>query len=247
MTRSIAIIIQARMGSTRLPGKVLMEVAGKTILWHMIKRLSYCRAVDTIVLATTTLGQDDALAEFALKNNITCVRGSEKDVLSRHYEAGLASGADTLVRLPSDKPLVEPAVVDMVVREHLDSGADYTSNWLKPTFPIGIEVEVMKFDALEKAHREAQASYQREHVTPYLYENPALFKTHSVEAQGKLRRPDIRLTIDTPEDLDLIRKIYSGLYRENGIFHIEQVIDFLDANPGLTGINSHVKQKGLTG
>lgn len=224
-------IIQARLGSTRLPGKVLKEISGKPMLWHVINRVKRCKNIDKIVLATSELEQDDVLEEFARENDIAYFRGSEEDVLSRYYYAATQFNADIIVRLTGDCPLIDPKVVDKVILSHINSSADYTSNVIKRTFPRGLDTEVINFQTLKKAFEEAEEQYQREHVTPYILENPALFKLNSIEARGKIRRPDIRITVDTPEDLKFIRGIFSILYKQNEIFYVEDVIDLLDQRP----------------
>jgi len=240
----IVTIVQARMGSTRLPGKVFKEIAGKPMLWHVFDRLSRCDTVCKRVLATTTAKKDDVLQEFAERQNVHFFRGSEEDVLSRYYEAAKEFNAQHVVRLTSDCPLIDPKIVDTVISEHLESKADYTSNCtIKRTFPRGLDTEVFTFNALERAFKEAKEPPQREHVTPYIWENSEKFKLHSVEALPALRRPDLRLTVDTKEDLELVREIYSRLYKPGEIFSAGEVVSLLDEHPELVEINSDVRQK----
>lgn len=233
------------MGSHRLPGKVLKEIAGRTMIEQMLHRLSQARRLDKIIIATSTAPGDDALAELLCKNGVLVFRGSEDDVLSRYYEAAKVFKAEIVVRLTGDCPLVDPFVVDETVKHHLNLEADYTSNTLERTYPRGLDTEVFSFEALEKAYLEARESYQREHVTPYFYLNPGIFKLQGVKAEGKLRRPDLRLTMDTAEDLELIRVIYDLLGQNGRFFKIEEVIELLDNRPELATINACVQQKGL--
>lgn len=233
------------MGSTRLPSKVLKEVASKPMLWHMFNRLENSREIDFVVLATTTSPEDDELEQFAKDYDLPFYRGSEGDVLGRYYEAAKKFHCSAIVRLTGDCPLIDPAVTDQVITTHLNSDSDYTANIINRTYPRGLDTEVISYEVLEKAHNEAFQDYEREHVTPYIKEKPDIFRLNSVEAEGKLRRPDLRLTVDREEDLELIRKVFGELYREDDIIKTEQVIDFLDNNPEIAQINSNVNQKGL--
>jgi spore coat polysaccharide biosynthesis protein SpsF len=245
MNNKVTAIIQARMGSTRLPGKVLKDVAGRPMIEQMMHRLSRAKRLNRIVAATSTTVGDDPLAELLYKNGILTFRGPENDVLSRYYEAAKVFNADVVVRLTGDCPLIDPFIVDEVVKRHLDSDADYTSNTLERTFPLGMDTEVFSFKVLEKAYRQAKENYQREHVTPYFYLNPGIFKLQGIKAEGKLHRPDLRLTVDTAEDLELIRAIYNRLGQNGRFFNTEEVIELLDTLPELVAINVHVQQKGL--
>jgi len=245
MKKSIVAIIQARVGSTRLPGKVLKDVCGRQMLWHIVHRLKSSEKIDDIVLAIPDSTENDQLEGFARGLKLHCFRGSEEDVLSRYYGAAVEFGGWVIVRVTSDCPLIDPRVADMVVREHLNSRADYTASGVQGGFPPGLDTEAVTFDALEKAYKEANLIYEREHVTPYIYQHPELFKIQFVEASGKLRRPNLRLTVDTEEDLRLIREIFRRLYHNGQIFYTEDVIDLLDKHPELVAINAHVVQKKL--
>jgi len=233
--KKIGAIIQARMGSTRLPGKVLMDIEGKPMLWHVVNRLKLCQKLDDIVLAIPDTKENDVLAEFAQNNNIKYYRGDEQDVLSRYYKATKEFVGDTIVRITADCPLIDPQIVDSIIDSYNGS---YVSNVGERTFPRGLDTEVFSFLSLEKAHKEARQD-QREHVTTYIRENEEVF---NVEARGKLRRPDLRLTVDTKEDLQLIRKIYQELYQDN-VFYTGEVIDLLDKRPELININKNIVQK----
>lgn len=241
----VVAVIQARIGSTRLPGKVLEDVSGKPMLWHLISRLKYSVRIDEVVLAIPDSGQNDLLEDFARRNKLRYFRGSEDDVLSRYYGAATEFGAQVIVRITSDCPLIDPGITDRVIGEHLNSGADYTSNTLQRTFPRGLDTEVFTFQSLHIAHEAARENYEREHVTPYIYQHPDLFRFKSVEASGRLKRPDLRLTVDTEDDLRLIREIFHRLYRGNQAFSTEEVIDLFDEHPELAAINAAVRQKGL--
>lgn len=241
----VTAIIQARMISTRLPGKVLMKIEGKPMLWHVVNRLKFSEKFDDIILAIPDKKESDVLEEFARKNKIKYFRGSEENVLLRYYKTAKKFKIDAIVRITSDCPLIDPKIVDLIIEKHLNSDADYTSNTLERTFPRGLDVEVFNFKVLEKAQKEAKESYQREHVTPYICENINVFKFQNIEAKGKLRRPELRLTVDTKEDLKLIREIYSCLYKPGKIFHTEEIIDLLNNHQELIKINEKVRQKKL--
>jgi spore coat polysaccharide biosynthesis protein SpsF (cytidylyltransferase family) len=241
----IVAIIQARIGATRLPEKILKDVSGKPMLWHVVNRLKFSQTIDDIVLAIPTSDQNDMLEDFAQGLKLHCFRGSETDVLSRYYGAAVEFGGDVIVRITSDCPLIDPRVTDHVIDAHLNSGADYTTNDVEYGFPRGLDTEALNFDTLARAYKEAKLDYEREHVTPYIYQHPDIFKLNFVEAKGKLRRPDLRLTVDTEEDLEFIREIYKRLYRDDQIFYTEDIIELLDKYPELTDINAHVRQKEL--
>lgn len=231
------------MGSARLPGKVLKKVSSMPMLWYMFDRLKYSQEVDKIILATSTSSKDDQLVSFAEEYQIPCFRGSEEDVLGRYYGAAIYFEGETIVRLTGDCPLIDPQVTDQVILTHLSSNADYTSNTILRTFPRGLDTEVFSFETLKKTYKEGKKNYEREHVTPYIYQHPDKFHLESVVAEKKLRRSDLRITVDTEKDLKLIRKIFEALYKENEIFHTEDIIGLLDKNPELLKINAHIKQK----
>ena len=240
VTKIIA-IIQARMGSTRLAGKVLLKVKNKPILDYVIYRLSKSKKIDDIILAITTSKKDDVLEEYAIKKSVKYFRGSEDDVLSRYYLAAKKYNADYIVRITSDCPFIDPEIVDNIIERHFNEGADYTANILKRTYPRGVDTEVINFEAIKQAYENAETSFQKEHVTPYIARQPEKFKLLSIEAKGKMRRPDIRVTIDTKEDYKLIEKIL--LHFDNLNFKTEDIIDFLDENPELLEINKHIIHK----
>ncbi len=237
-------ILQARMTSARLPKKVLMDLGGgKSVLWHIIDRLRAAKKLDDIVLAIPDAKTDDILEEFALANNVHFFRGSGNDVLARYYEAAKKFGCDTIVRVTADNPLVDPEIIDLSIVKHQQSGADYTSNKIIHTFPWGLDVEVISFATLEKAHQAATESYQKEHVTIYIYEHPEIFKLESVEASGVFRRPELRLTVDTPEDWQLMKEIYNRFYQPGKIINTEEAIIFLDKHPEVAQINIDYQQR----
>jgi spore coat polysaccharide biosynthesis protein SpsF len=243
--RNVVAIIQARAGSTRLPGKVFKDISGKPMLWHLVNRLKYSQTINEIVIAIPDSTSNDKLASFVKELGVECFRGSEEDVLSRYYGAAMQYKGDVIVRLTSDCPLIDPRITDSVIKAHLSSDVDYTYKGPNSGFPRGLDTEVFPFQALKKTFNEATKDYEREHVTPYIYQHPELFKIDLIQATGKLKRPDLRLTVDTEEDLAFIRGLYQRLYRKGQIFYTENVIDLLDMHPELIHINAQVKQKEL--
>ena len=241
----IIAIIQARMGSTRLPGKVLKEVYGQPMLAHLVNRVRQAKTLDEVIVATTCQPDDDVIARLCKKHGWECYRGSADDVLDRYYQASLLFNGDIIVRLSADNPLIDPRIIDKVVRAHLDSGADYTYNSVEGHFPIGLDTEVFSFKNLEKTFKESKQVYEHEHVTPYIYQHPELFRIQSIEATGKLRRPDLRLTVDTNEDLKLVQEIFKMLYKDGEMFYTEDVVDLLDKHTDLASINAQIRQKKL--
>lgn len=240
---NIVVIVQARYSSTRLPGKILKKINNKVVLDYVIERLKLCNRINEIILATTTDKKDDVLEEYAISRGLCYFRGSEEDVLSRYYLAAKKYQADIIIRITSDCPLIDPEIVDEIIKKHIENKADYTANTIKRTYPRGLDTEVFNFNILEDAYKHADERYYREHVTIYIREHPEKFKLQNIEADGKVKRPDIRITVDTEEDFELIKRIL--LHFDDLSFKTVDVIDFLDDNPGLLEINKNVKQKGV--
>lgn len=230
------------MGSTRLPGKVLMDIEGKTAQARVTDRLSRAGQVQQIVIATTTSALDNAIVSEAERNGIAVSRGSEQDVLSRYLQAAEEFCADVIVRITSDCPLIDAEIVDRVVYEALSTQADFASNCIERTYPRGLDVEVVTLEALRRADDICDQPYQREHVTPIFYERPDLFRVGSVTGDEDCTRH--RWTLDTPEDLRLIRAIYSH-FADPDYFGWREVITLMEENPELAEINSHVIQKAV--
>jgi len=237
-------IVQARMSSSRLPGKVLQEIAGQPMLVRVIERTRRARTLDQVVVATTTDSSDDPLQELCESKGYACYRGSLYDVLDRFYQAAHEFGAQAVVRLTADCPLIDPQVIDRVVAEFRESGADFAANRLPPpwkrTYPIGLDVEVCTFQALERAWQAAVQPYEREHVMPYLYSEPGRFSVRIVDTTPD--HGDLRWTVDTPQDLELVRKIYS-YFGGRDDFSWEDVLDLIQKQPELTQINTGVAHK----
>jgi spore coat polysaccharide biosynthesis protein SpsF len=240
----VVVIIQARMGSTRLPGKVLMDLGRETVLARVVRRLRRATLVDTILVATSGSGMDDAIDQECQRLEIPTFRGSENDVLDRYYQAARASAADVVVRITSDCPLIDPQLVDETIGAFQGQHADYASNALSRSYPRGLDTEVFTMPALEQASRDAHQPYEREHVTPYLYEHPELFRL--VSHSGQADYSQYRWTLDTAEDLELLRAIYSQFSNLDN-FGWREVIQLMEREPELAELNSGVAQKTLQG
>ena len=222
-----------------------MKICNKTIINLIIERLRHCKKVDDIILAIPNTNQNDVLAEYAKELGCHYYRGSENDVLSRYYQTANYFDVTDIVRVTGDCPLIDPMLVDLMIEHYLKEKVDYGAIDVDNNFPRGLDAEIFSFETLKKINIEAQRDYEREHVTPYIYEHPELFKIRFVEATGKLKRPEIRLTVDTQEDFNLVREIFKNLYKEHQLFYTEDVIDFLDSHPELLSINARVSQKKL--
>lgn len=234
-------IIQARMGSHRLPGKVLKPIVGVPMLKHMMMRLDRCQSLDEVVIATTDQPQDQVLCDFAETNGYLVGKGSESDVLGRYYKVAKERKADVVIRLTADCPLIDSEVTDRVVKRHLDSKTnDITSNVLQLSYPNGFDTEALSFSCLERVHQGTQDPLYREHVTNYIHDYPEKFIMENVRSDED--RSYLRLCVDTDEDFDLIRCIYEALYPQNSNFGHREIYAFLDKNPELLKMNSKVQQ-----
>jgi glutamate-1-semialdehyde aminotransferase/spore coat polysaccharide biosynthesis protein SpsF (cytidylyltransferase family) len=232
----VVAIVQARMSSTRLPGKALADVRGRPMLWRVISRLRCARLLDEVLVATSENPSDNAIARFCEQEAVLCFRGSETDVLDRYYQAARAQGTDIVVRITGDCPLIDPIVVDSVVRRFLEGRFDYVSNALRYTYPDGLDTEVFSFTALEQAWREATKPSEREHVTPYL--RSGKFRVANVDNDCLLPR-NLRWTVDEPADLEFVRKVYDG-FPGNDHFGMKEVLNFLSHESGVQELNVSV-------
>ncbi|HEX7117803.1 MAG TPA: glycosyltransferase family protein [Longimicrobiales bacterium] len=237
------VIIQARTGSTRLPGKVLMDLAGEPMLGRQLRRLERCRRVDEIVVATTRHAADDAIVSIARRYGVRWFRGDELDVLARYIGAARESGAELIVRITSDCPLIDPEVVDRVVEalERRSSTCDYAANVIERSYPRGLDTEALYADTLERIGRLASSEAAREHVTHFIRERPELFTVHSVVDDED--NSDLRWTVDTREDLELVRRLYGRLELDRRHVPYRAIVQFMRENPELCAINSGVPQK----
>jgi spore coat polysaccharide biosynthesis protein SpsF len=250
------------MGSSRLPGKVLLDIAGKTMIQHVVERTRHARSVDTVAVATTTDASDDPVAAFADSQGIPFTRGSLHDVLDRYYRAARAHAADIIVRITADCPAIDPLLIDQTVGTLLEGGYDFVANRLPPpfkrTFPIGLDVEVCTFAALEEAWMKADQPFQHEHVMPFIYEGVTLkaesptlhtgVSLHGFKVALLQHQPDygaLRWTVDTPEDLALMRKIFDTLEDKND-FTWYDLLALVQKHPELMEINAQVRHKTMT-
>lgn len=240
----IVAVVQARMGSTRLPGKVLVDLGGKTVLARVVGRLRRSARVAEIVIATTESVRDDAIVRECRQLGVSCFRGSENDVLDRYYRAARTCAAGAVVRITSDCPVIDPQIVDKTVTVFDEQCGDYASNVFPRTYPRGLDTEVFTLAALEQAWHNAHASYEREHVTPYFYEHPAIFRL--VSQRGQVDYSQYRWTLDTAEDLELLRIIYSRFGNQDD-FAWSEAVQLMKREPELAELNAHVLQKTLQG
>ena len=232
----IGCIIQARMGSSRLPGKVLMESDdGRPLLYHVINQLRHCEKVKNLVIATTTNQEDDEIEKFANNNSVSIFRGSEKDVLDRYFQCAKKYSFSTIVRITADCPLIDPQIVDRVIEKFFSENYDYATNTLIRTFPIGTDVEVFSFSVLERTWKNAQMPSEREHVTPYI-RNQGIFKTINVQNDKNIS--SLRLTVDRMEDFELIKQILKNI--SINPIHLGDVLELFSRKPELIDINKHI-------
>lgn len=235
------VVIQARTGSTRLPDKVRLPLAGAPLLQRMIERVAAAKTPISIVVATTTSPADDPIVGLARASGVDCFRGHPTDLLDRHYHAALAAKADVVVKIPSDCPLIDPRVIDRVLGFFQeDPGAyDFVSNLHPPTYPDGNDVEVMTMDALEQAFRDADRAFEREHTTPFIWERPERFRLGSVVWEtGRDYSMIHRFTIDYPADYAFIRAVYDKLWTPRSpIFPLEDILALLVARPDIFALN----------
>ena len=238
-----AAIIQARMGSTRFPGKVLTDLNGKPLLAQIINRLRYCRNLDEIILATTTSGKDDGLADWCGDNGVPCFRGDEDNVLKRYHDAAVSSKADVIVRVTADDPFKDPRIIDDVINLLKDGGLDFACNNCPPSFPEGLDTEVFTYQAIRKAYEAETTGFEKEHVTQYFYHNPGMFRTGNLPYREDISY--MRLTVDTGQDLELARKIYSRLSPSGEMFYLEDITALFEREPDLLDINKGVKRSAM--
>lgn len=235
-------IIQARMGSTRLPGKALMDIGCASMLARAVNRTRRALRVNQVIVATTAEASDDAIVEECEKLRVDVFRGSQDDVLDRYYQAARKFNADVVVRITSDCPLIDPALIDAVVAEFETNQWDYVSNVQPRWYPRGLDIEVFSFAALECAWQKATESYQRAHVTPYIYQHPELFRLGAVCADKDYSAQ--RWTVDTMQDLELVRAIYARFDNQDSFGWCE-ALAVVEREPMLRELNHAVQQKAL--
>ncbi|WP_226670468.1 glycosyltransferase family protein [Metabacillus litoralis] len=241
----IAAIIQARMGSTRLSGKVMKEIKGSTILSHVIERVKQSSLIEEIIIATTEHERDDVIEKEAIACGVKVFRGSEEDVLSRYYLAAKENNIDIIVRITSDCPVIDPNVIDKMVKYYLQENYALLTNagseLSQRTFPRGLDTEIFSFDELEDAFNNGQEKYHREHVTPYIYEhsNKIYYYKNDIDYSNH------RWTLDTEEDFELINEIYNRLYNGKHDFYLQDILEIFNQEPKLSTINAHIEQKKI--
>ena len=232
----IGCIIQARMGSSRLPGKVLMKSnSGRPLLYYVVNQLRYCAKVKNLIIATTANQEDDQIETFANNSSVDVFRGSEKDVLDRYFQCAKKYSFSTIVRITADCPLIDPQIVDRVIEKFFSGNYDFATNTLVRTFPIGTDVEVFSFSALKRTWKSAQLPSEREHVTPYM-RNKGNFQIVNVENDKNIS--SLRLTVDRIEDFELIKKILNDI--SSNPIYLDDVLELFSRKPELIEINKHI-------
>lgn len=242
--RTVA-IIQARTGSTRLPGKVLTDLCGRPLLSRVLERVAACAGIDAIVVATTTLPGDEALIPHAREARAEVFQGSTDDVLERYTLAARNAGAEVVVRITADDPFKDPGVIAALLEDFARGGADYVSNTIAPSYPEGLDTEVFTREALERAHRDAREPFEREHVTPHIWMRPQAFRLRNLSAPRDLSA--LRLTVDTPADMELARALYAELLPLGKTFFLNDIIALLETRPDILALMPDVPRNlGLT-
>lgn len=238
--KMIGIIIQARTGSKRLPNKVIKKIEKRTVLEHVIERVKKVENCSNVILATTDKKEDNILEKIAKKMDIAVFRGSENDVLDRYYKTAKLFNIDPIVRITADCPLIDPKIIEKVIKFYIQGDYDYVSNVHPVSYPDGQDVEVFSFKALKKAWKEAKSDFDREHVVDYIVKNHQVFKMGNVANNKDIS--SIRLTSDEKEDMILIKKIYKELYDKNHFFGLEEILQLFEKKPELIKINQHIQK-----
>lgn len=241
----VVAIIQARCGSTRFPNKVFADLCGKPFIWHVVNRLKHARSLDHIVLATTDNPLDDKLYHWAKENGVDIYRGSENDVLNRYYEAAIYSKADVIVRITADDPFKDPVLIDEAVNTLQEGGYDFVCNNCPPSYPEGLDIEVLTRATLEKEEKLSTSDFEREHVTQYIYRHPEDFKIFNLSNVGE-NLSCLRWTVDTEKDFQMATCIYSFLYKNDAeIFHMNDILQLLKEHPEIERMNSDVARSEM--
>jgi spore coat polysaccharide biosynthesis protein SpsF len=244
MSLRVLAILQARMSSSRLPGKVLLPLLGEPMLGRQIERLRRAQRIDQLIVATSSAVSDDPIAEQCAKLGVLCHRGALDDVLDRFEQAARPYAPQHVVRLTADCPLADPQLIDQLIGKHLDSGADYTTNANPPSFPDGLDAEVIRYAVLHIAWREARRQSEREHVTLYIATHPERFVIETLSSDTDLSA--LRWTVDEADDLELVERIYTALYQRNAAFTTQDVLQLLEKQPALRTLNTaHRRNEGL--
>jgi len=232
----VVAIIQARMSSKRLRGKVLMQLAGIPVLEHVVQRVSYCKTINQVVVATSSDISDDDIETWCIDHNVECFRGNLSDVLDRFYQAAKHYQAEAIVRITADCPVIDPAIVDEVVEGYQVGSFEFYG--LAGEFPDGLDCTVFSFSAIERAWNEAALPSEREHVGPYIEKNPEIFKSGALVKFKSMSHH--RWTLDEPADFKLLSFIFNELYEKDSIFYTHQIMKLLEINPEISNINSNI-------
>lgn len=238
----VVAIVQARMGSTRLPRKVMKKIMGRSMLWHIVNRIEKSRFIDDIIIATTQDKKDDVIEDFAKECQLGIYRGSENDIVDRFYNAAAKYNADVIVRIWGDCPLIDPEIIDIIMGKFLRNKADYANNFNPPTFPVGMNVEIYSFNTLEQIWKETNDPFFREYPFEYIYANQESFRAVYVKNDIEEDLSDIHWTVDYIEDLKLITKIFVKLYSKHRAFNMKNILDLIDKHPELREINKGLKR-----
>lgn len=235
---NIVAIIQARSGSTRLQNKIFADICGKPLIFHVVDRLKHSKRLNDIIIATTENANDNSICDWALANNIKCFRGDEHNVLNRYYETAVHYGINNIVRITADDPFKDPLLLDDMIDYYFRNDADLLTNNAPPTFPEGMDMEIFSFNALEKAEKNVQSDFQKEHVTQYFYQNKNQFSIENYSQS--IDRSFLRWTIDTQEDLDMVRMVYKELYKPSELFISQAIYTLIDKYPFFAKMNQLV-------
>lgn len=233
----ILAILQVRMSSTRLPGKVMMDVLGRPMLERQIERINRARHIDRLCIATTTEPSDDPITAFCAARSIDYCRGSLDDVLDRYYQAAQQYSPSHVVRVTGDCPLIDATVIDQVIELHLSGKFDYTCNRRPPTYPDGLDVEICRFECLRESWESARLASEREHVTPFIWNRPERFRLGTLHHRGR-NLSELRWTVDYARDLEFVRAVYQRLHPSKPDFDMYDVLNLVDTNPQLLRLNS---------
>lgn len=240
---SVNAIIQARCGSTRFPNKVFTQINGKPLLWHVVTRLKYAKKIDDIIVATTMNSVDDEIESWCCENNIKCFRGSENDVLNRFYNASIKFPSDVVVRITADDPFKEPSVIDKVIETYLHGEYNYVTNNFPPSFPEGLDCEVFSSKLLAEMEENSRDSFEREHVTQYVFRHREKYSIGNVSNDKNLSH--LRWTIDTVDDLNMVKTVYSYREKNNGILLMDEIMEIIGKHPEIIDINSNVARSAM--
>jgi len=245
--KKIGITIEARMSSTRLPGKTLKLLHGRPMLARMIERLKRVKLADAIVIATTNQPEDIPIVDLAKQMGVGCYQGSPEDVLDRVLQAAKKYEIDLIVETCGDCPVTDPGIIDMEIKAFLENDVDYVGCHLVKTFPLGLDAKLFTTKTLEEVANITNDPADRENVSLYIYEHPEKYKMMNIEAKGRQRRPNLRLVVDYKEDLDIIQSIYEELYDNKPHFNYDDMLDLFERRPDLTEINKDVVNIAVAG